>query len=117
MSASQILTLVKLLINIIFLTPQFPFCSQCHAGKDIFFGERFAQSPQLVELIFSTYILQSSLVLEHVRFKMTMKHVSADVKKVLSFEFREEAWADSISLGIISIIKKVFKVIRINEEG
>lgn len=43
---------------------------------------------------------------------MPVTHASRDVKEVLSLEFREEAWADNISSGVICIIEKVFKVVR-----
>ena len=45
-----------------------------------------------------------------------MKHASREVKKVLSLEFSKEAWVENISLGVICIIKKTFKVMRINRD-
>ena len=48
---------------------------------------------------------------------MPIKYASGDVKEVLNLEFREEAWADNVSLRVICIIKKVFTVMRINREG
>lgn len=41
-----------------------------------------------------------------------LTHASTEVQEVLSFKFREEPWADNVSLGVICIIEKVFKVIR-----
>ena len=49
---------------------------------------------------------------------MTTKQGSGEVKvKVLRLELREETWADNANLGVICIIKKIFKVMRINREG
>ena len=49
---------------------------------------------------------------------MAIRQASGEVKvKVLCLELKEEAWADNINLGVICIIKKIFKVMRINREG
>ena len=49
---------------------------------------------------------------------MPIKQASGEVKvKVLCLEFREGAWADNVNLGVICIIKKIFKVMRINRKG